>query len=126
MTRAPGCWPEQHFFFDSQARTCEDTVDGTVLVLDMAQKSRLLFTHVSDVMSHSLALDQRRHPKAVVPVSAAEQQFSIVGDNKQSCCYLHPGGEGSGQKPLSSGGDGGRKQPTQREEESWRAESDTS
>lgn len=44
------------------------------------------FTHVSDVLSYSLALDQRGDPKAVVPVSTTEEQLSVVGDDKQACC----------------------------------------
>lgn len=61
------------------------------------------FTHVSNVLSHRLALDQRRDPKAVVPVSAAEEQLSIMGDDKQSCCYIHARSERSRQETLGSG-----------------------
>lgn len=53
-----------------------------------------MFTHVSDVLSHSLALDQGGDPEAVVPVATAEEQLAIVRDHKQSCCYFHAGGEG--------------------------------
>lgn len=42
-----------------------------------------VFTHVSDVLSHSLALNQRGDPQAVVPVTPAEEQLAIVGDHKQ-------------------------------------------
>lgn len=62
-----------------------------------------VFTHVSDVLSHSLALHQGGDPEAVVPVSTAEEQLAVVGDHKQSRCYLHTGGKGSGEEALGPG-----------------------
>lgn len=59
-----------------------------------------MFTHVSDVVSHSLALNQGGDPEAVVPVTTAEEQLAIVGDHKQSRCNLHARGEGTGQETL--------------------------
>lgn len=59
-----------------------------------------MFTHVSDVLSHGLALNQGGDPEAVVPVATAEEQLAIVGDHKQPCCDLHAGGERSGQETL--------------------------
>lgn len=53
-----------------------------------------MFTHVSDVLSYSLALNQGGDPEAVVPVATAEEQLAIVGDHKQRRCYLYAGGKG--------------------------------
>ena len=57
-------------------------------------------THVSDVLSHGLALDQRGDSQAVVPVAPAEQQLPVVGDHKQARRHLHARGEGPAQEPL--------------------------
>lgn len=57
---------------------------------------------MSDVLSHRLALDQRRDAEAVVPVAAAEEQLPVVGDHKQPPCHLHAGGKGSRQETLGS------------------------
>lgn len=63
-----------------------------------------ILTHVPDVLRHRPAFDQRRHPNAVVPVSAAEEQLPIVGDDKQPRCYLHARSKGSRQETLGSYG----------------------
>lgn len=55
---------------------------------------------MSDVLPHSLSLNQRGDPEAVVPVATAEEQLAIVGDHKQPRCDLRTRGEGSGQKTL--------------------------
>ena len=39
---------------------------------------RSIHTHVSDVMSHSLSLDQGGDPQAVVPVATAEQELPVM------------------------------------------------
>lgn len=56
-----------------------------------------MFTHVSDVLSDGLALNQGGDAEAVVPVATAEEQLAVVGDHKQPRCDLHAGGERSGQ-----------------------------
>lgn len=69
-----------------------------------------MITHVSDMLSHSLSLNQGGDPEAVVPVATAEEQLAIVGDHKQPRCDLHTRSEGSRQKTLG---------PTRVSEETW-------
>lgn len=57
-------------------------------------------THVSDVLSHGLSLNQGGDPEAVVPVPTAEEQLAIMGDDEQPRGDLHTGGEGSRQETL--------------------------
>lgn len=59
-----------------------------------------MITHVSDVLSHSLSLNQGGDPEAVVPVPTAKEQLAIVGDDEQPRGDLHTGGEGSRQETL--------------------------
>lgn len=66
----------------------------------MGFRVRCVFTHVSDVLSHSLALNQGGDPEAVVPVATAEEQLAVVGGHKQPGCYLQAGGEGPRQETL--------------------------
>lgn len=67
-----------------------------------ASKDFSFFTHVPDVLSYSLSLNQWSDPQAVVPVPTTEEQLSIMGDHKQSSGYLHTGGEGSWKEALGS------------------------
>lgn len=95
------CWSLQQalikFYSDSSHLAClfrmRETSRSTLFFTDVCVGC--VFTHVSDVLSHGLALHQGGDPETVVPVAAAEEQFAIVGDHKQSRCYLHAGGEGS-------------------------------
>lgn len=61
------------------------------------------FTHVPDVLSHSLALNQGGDPQAVVPVATAEEQLAVVGGHKEPSGYLHAGGKRSGEETLGPG-----------------------
>lgn len=70
-------------------------------LLPFSLETGCVLTHVSDVLSHCLALNQGGDPEAVVPVAAAEEQLAVVGDHKQSSSDFHTGGEGSGQETLS-------------------------
>lgn len=61
---------------------------------------QMVLTHVSDVLTHSLALDQGGDPDAVVPVASAEEQLAIMRDHKLSRRDLYAGGKRSRKQTL--------------------------